>query len=322
MDFLQIASCPISIHTTLAGGDGLVVSCGCYHAISIHTTLAGGDQSKRPMGGKPSEISIHTTLAGGDAYRLRHTDHVEISIHTTLAGGDKIDITPICDKCDFNPHHPRGWRHFALYSFQQPWHFNPHHPRGWRQGHSNLSSLSPLISIHTTLAGGDQPGRGTAPAPAQISIHTTLAGGDPHAVSMQRVPGDGFQSTPPSRVATPLGAIPAHLIVFQSTPPSRVATGLGGFYGCPARDFNPHHPRGWRLWIRPRGALTFGFQSTPPSRVATFLFYVSFPRSRFQSTPPSRVATGLIAGCGFILKISIHTTLAGGDVIVLLISNS
>ena len=56
-------------------------------------------------------------------------------------------------------------------------------------------------------------------------------------------------------------------------------------------NFNPHHPRGWRrkAWTRPPEGEEF--QSTPPSRVATLC-----------STAPIRVS-----------EISIHTTLAGGD---------
>ena len=62
-------------------------------------------------------------------------------------------------------------------------------------GHLEMS-----ISIHTTLAGGDPVGV-PAPESACISIHTTLAGGDSVLTSKEDSP-ILFQSTPPSRVAT------------------------------------------------------------------------------------------------------------------------
>ena len=101
--------------------------------------------------------------------------------------------------------------------------------------------------------------------------------------------------------------------LFLSTPPSRVATCKAG--GCAARQngFYPRHPRGWRP---ERGELTdrLGrFLSTPPSRVATRQGGGQGPANRFLSTPPSRVATAadLTAEYGYI--VSIHATLAGGD---------
>ena len=57
-----------------------------------------------------------------------------------------------------------------------------------------------MISIHTTLAGGD-PGYEEIGSSDLISIHTTLAGGDKTYYSGGLFPMI-FQSTPPSRVAT------------------------------------------------------------------------------------------------------------------------
>ena len=102
------------------------------------------------------------------------------------------------------------------------------------------------ISIHTTLAGGDLSSPTDKSIKSVISIHTTLAGGDSSA-SIYVTIGDGFQSTPPSRVATP-----EHwqMVVskdkFQSTPPSRVATNQIIQKLFQLLHFNPHHPRGWR----------------------------------------------------------------------------
>ena len=100
-----------------------------------------------------------------------------------------------------------------------------------------------------------------------------------------------FQSTPPSREATcPQYAHFCVRIVFQSTPPSREAT-------PPARQ----------------RAAPQTFQSTPPSREATIR-----PRSlpdgiTFQSTPPSREATRISTSGIRPMTISIHASLAGGD---------
>ena len=100
---------------------------------------------------------------------------------------------------------------------------------------------------------------------------------------------------------------------FQSTPPSRVATKSADSLGEAITDFNPHHPRGWRRTAKadhkkhddfnphhPRG-----WRPVEPTSVE--------PTSGFQSTPPSRVATGRADLRGANLRISIHTTLAGGD---------
>ncbi len=106
--------------------------------------------------------------------------------------------------------------------------------------------------------------------------------------------------TPISIHTTLAGGDVSHMIEykagkrFQSTPPSRVATTV---LLCEM------HPE-------------FGFQSTPPSRVATFEPQGSVAAmSRFQSTPPSRVATQDWMGGVLAIRISIHTTLAGGDIV-------
>ena len=146
---------PISIHTTLAGGDDIEKLIDRLSTISIHTTLAGGDlsqmhlthkdlefQSTPPsrvatqdwMGGVLTiQISIHTTLAGGDHTIPYAGAQIDISIHTTLAGGDL--------------------------------------------GYMSTLFVLPTISIHTTLAGGDD-NLGQFARDIGISIHTTLAGGD------------------------------------------------------------------------------------------------------------------------------------------------
>ena len=100
-----------------------------------------------------------------------------------------------------------------------------------------------------------------------ISIHTTLAGGD---------------------------------------------TGLDG-WGIGYPNFNPHHPRGLRPQHLLGVCVAKQFQSTPPSRVATLTAWLRERRKQFQSTPSSRVATSASPDLSAEKRISIHTTLAGGD---------
>ena len=147
-----------------------------------------------------------------------------------------------------------------------------------------------------------------------VSIHATLAGGDFSSVTTLRLVCT-FLSTPPSRVATWVfdGEV-AGCFAFLSTPPSRVATvglyfvqikaGLVSIHATlaggdsrrsgrqsPGQCFYPRHPRGWRRNNIPRRDNAPEFLSTPPSRVAT--------------QDQSKAQTQLL--------VSIHATLAGGD---------
>ena len=105
--------------------------------------------------------------------------------------------------------------------------------------------------------------------------------------------------------------------MFLSTPPSRVATVGFPFGAQPIHGFYPRHPRGWRLY-RSRAAFDqVQFLSTPPSRVATSRGGIfSVPQFTFLSTPPSRVATILSPQSHTHKGVSIHATLAGGDLFV------
>ena len=167
-----------------------------------------------------------------------------------------------------------------------------------------------------------------------------------------------FQSTPPSRVATPGRAAKRRRETFQSTPPSRVATSASiyvtigdGFQSTPPSrvatpvwvaltlgmiisihttlaggdlhgrqsvgvrlfDFNPHHPRGWRLNSCISGKTEGHFNPHHPRGWRHSIFRIILLREVFQSTPPSRVATHVCVSGGTLTTISIHTTLAGGD---------
>ena len=102
-----------------------------------------------------------------------------VSIHATPAGGDLW------------PPHSIRQRHLCFY---------PRHPRGWRQPHGQpkrdadaFLSTPPSrvathlwdtgvhlvqVSIHATLAGGDNAALARSCCAAHVSIHATLAGGD------------------------------------------------------------------------------------------------------------------------------------------------
>ena len=168
----------ISIHTTLAGGDLWSFHQPYVVDISIHTTLAGGDVVF--SSGKQSPKVFQSTPPSRVATETKSSleDISNISIHTTLAGGDLSGVIQMLCPCDFNPHHPRGWRQASrktqdrLQIFQSTPpsrvatadgsddrkntdDFNPHHPRGWRLRFARTASINADISIHTTLAGGD-----------------------------------------------------------------------------------------------------------------------------------------------------------------------
>ena len=123
------------------------------------------------------------------------------------------------------------------------------------------------ISIHTTLAGGDEDGDCTGYSPV-ISIHTTLAGGDWRICMRQQV--------------------------FWISIHTTLAGGdcLGAIVNFFNNDFNPHHPRGWRLWITlSRGLFVY-----------------------FNPHHPRGWRLGFLRGLCPRRNISIHTTLAGGDI--------
>ena len=84
-------------------------------------------------------------------------------------------------------------------------HFNPRLPRGRRLETKPKTEASIRISIHASLAGGDDRQLIAFIALPVISIHASLAGGD---ARLQRTFGgqDEFQSTPPSREATAASA--------------------------------------------------------------------------------------------------------------------
>ena len=127
-----------------------------------------------------------------------------------------------------------------------------------------------------------------------VSIHATLAGGDAgvKGISLGSLL---FLSTPPSRVATyDMLEKPVESKQFLSTPPSRVATVVNLWQLLHTHCFYPRHPRGWRLSRNSAQRVYIKFLSTPPSRVATVMCYM--------------------LNCDEV-PVSIHATLAGGDLV-------
>ena len=80
-----------------------------------------------------------------------------------------------------------------------------------------------------------------------------------------------------------------------------------------SKDFNPRHPRGWRLTFEMFGTAWKIFQSTPPAWVATKILFRGLDKAKFQSTPPAWVATIDRPTLDLALSISIHATRVGGD---------
>ena len=145
-----------------------------------------------------------------------------ISIHTTLAGGDRPLPEMTSSSLYFNPHHPRGWRHHKPVTVNDNSGFQSTPPSRVATRAGECRGFDGIISIHTTLAGGDE---------------------------------------------IPRVVVSCYLY------------------------FNPHHPRGWRLLI----------SSLCSSRC---YFNPHHPRGwRLQKTKWYFLR----------LPISIHTTLAGGD---------
>ena len=165
--------------------------------------------------------------------------------------------------------------------------FYPRHTRGWRRTKMISRSRNAQVSIHATLAGGDDAAATEKSAKCKflstppsrvatasqtvslwhrpVSIHATLAGGD------------GAQ-----------GHAENEQVRFLSTPPSRVATALPRGISCRETSFYPRHPRGgrrpkvpsgWRtIFVSIHATLAGGDRSTTDCGVAKKRFYPRHPR--------------------------------------------
>ena len=149
----------------------------------------------------PPGVSIHATPAGGD-----------MTSYINLRCWEKFLSTPPSRVATVVAHkRPRRWVCFY-----------PRHPRGWRRNLRSLHNFPQYVSIHATLAGGDDA--------ETLYFYACVK----------------FLSTPPSRVATAAlkGAVVSMLVSIHAT----LAGGdPGGFLPASAScRCYPRHPRGWR----------------------------------------------------------------------------
>ena len=219
------------------------------------------------------------------------------------------------DTQSFYPRHPRGWRRVTVADLTGEKEFLSTPPSRVATCFKMTCPCKDCVSIHATLAGGDLKSGATRilqklflstppsrVATAQrfrlddtteVSIHATLAGGD----------GCTFSPAPAKSVSIHATLAGGDLrkkrsslwtIMFLSTPPSRVATCCRDLcIPLPAR-FYPRHPRGWRL------------SSCRTVRSTPLCFYPRHPRGWRPVCPPHG---------GLFICVSIHATLAGGDVV-------
>ena len=122
--------------------------------------------------------------------------------------------------------------------------FNPRSPRGERHDPTAADVLLVRISIHAPLAGSDP--LATPWACLSINFNPRSPRGERPVFNLALFILDAFQSTLPSRGATPLCALMRAATIFQSTLPSRGATRA--------------------RWVK---ITNLSFQSTLPSRGAT-----------------------------------------------------
>ena len=128
-------SCPISIHASHAGCDGLFRKHGLDSYISIHASHAGCDlqgrclhllnfyfnpripcgmrRSRFRLNGLVDVISIHASHAGCDYDLHNRSVRSHISIHTSHAGCDTAMSTSKLNHTNFNPRIPCGMRRSA-----------------------------------------------------------------------------------------------------------------------------------------------------------------------------------------------------------------
>ena len=147
----------VSIHATLAGGDGIALYRDFRaERVSIHATLAGGDLRSRSAR-LAFRVSIHATLAGGDPPAFPCTVRGHVSIHATLAGGDTAPHSSLRLVILFLSTPPsRVATPTCRRLSKPPACFYPRHPRGWRLRLERRCVQQGNVSIHATLAGGDR----------------------------------------------------------------------------------------------------------------------------------------------------------------------
>ena len=193
----------------------------------------------------------------------------------------------------FYPRHPRGWRPAESLSGTIPPCFYPRHPRGWRPRAVRVHQRRAKVSIHATLAGGDDT-RWFHDYIYHVSIHATLAGGDgfhrfagkrQRLVSIHATLAGGDICTAPWPWPTSR-FYPRHPRGWRRQWPKRLRASY---------RFYPRHPRGWRLSKDPELS-----QLSKVSIHATLAggdcrrSGAAQHQDEFLSTPPSRVATAKV----------------------------
>ena len=194
-------------------------------SVSIHATLAGGDGHSNRTSLNISKVSIHATLAGGDCAHKQTPDaetrfyprhprgwrhwcdpqdriNMVVSIHATLAGGDFSSVTTLRLVCTFlstPPSRVATWVFdgevagcFAFLSTPPS--------RVATVGLYFVQIKAGLVSIHATLAGGDSRRSGRQ-SPGQCFYPRHPRGWRRNNIP-RRDNAPEFLSTPPSRVAT------------------------------------------------------------------------------------------------------------------------
>ena len=193
-------------------------------------------------------------------------------------------------RCDFNPHSPcgerRGWR---CRPREGGCNFNPHSPCGERPDPHLRAFLVDVISIHTPLAGSDDPANPKAIRNWKFQSTLPLRGAT--------MGGSEGQTGSPISIHTPLAGSDLRRTDVEQHRKISIHTPLAGSDSASTTCwttntyFNPHSPCGER----------------PPPNTRQAECY------EFQSTLPLRGATGSISSPPCLAVISIHTPLAGSD---------
>ena len=190
----------VSIHATLAGGDGLLRCpvCGC--TLFLSTPPSRVATLDRPRSRPAFSVSIHATLTGGDCregrdallnggFYPRHPHGwrrqlyipappvCAVSIHATLTGGD-LSPRAFAPVCLVSIHATlTGGDPHGMVLCRAGWGFYPRHPHGWRRFASSMPT-SILLFLSTSPSRVATNGQDVVTEMEIVSIHATLTGGD------------------------------------------------------------------------------------------------------------------------------------------------
>ena len=221
-----------------------------------------------------------------------------VSIHATLAGGDSIALPARRLLRRFYPRHPREWRPInSAASATITSGFYPRHPRGWRRAiRASLSLWKPFLSTPPSRVATVC---GLCRTPPQSCFYPRHPRGWrrqhlPAAMGVRYVSIHATLAGGDCRLRLPRrnnsGFYPRHPRGWRRVPETPKAASIFCFY--------PRHPRGWRLTSlqTPRGSCCF------------------YPRHPRGWRPPE-IAAMMVPQC-----VSIHATLAGGDLMIAAVS--